>query len=485
MNLKRALHVWFRVFVDYCSNCSLAGLGYIANNKYHYTERLFWLGCVLLSWTGSYFLIATFMETFRKNAVSMVIENVHPREVTNFPSVGICEMGYAKEVYESLVDIIEEMKSTEDMEYNYDVEDFMLRIIFHNLYNYGSIMSYCAPYKDCDDCLKCPVDKYNEYAAKVRANCTQLFEECTWNGIKFDCCRYFKPIQTTMGSCYLMNSAQLVQKGGRSWFRMEVGRGVASGELLLNISKASSAYILNEEDIPHMLLTTLQFTQMPEGYAGTIFFTVKNIVNDPLVRTVDTEIRRCVFPDEENDSGYPKYSYSVCVTECLKQAQIKLCNCCHHNVITNDNDKSLICGYDGLFCLDQKDLMFPQTTIMQPWRTNGLVCKCLPSCSEHEIRVIGKQSVIENRNDRSVSFKLLALPTQRYRRQIVRENLDVVVSVGGILGLFMGASILSLVELVYFFTVRLVSTSYQITLDEEENDDDEEEDEHDMEMEFR
>lgn len=120
--------------------------------------------------------------------------------------------------------------------------------------------------------------------------------------------------------------------------------------------------------------------------------------------------------------------------------------------------------------------MFPQTTIMQPWRTNGLVCQCLPSCTEHEIRVIGKQSEIEDRNSRSVMFKLLALPTQRYRRQIVREKLDIVVSVGGILGLFMGASILSLVELVYFFTVRFVSAGVL-----EKTDDDDDEDEYDEE----
>lgn len=82
-----------------------------------------------------------------------------------------------------------------------------------------------------------------------------------------------------------------------------------------------------------MLLTSLQFTQIPIGYTGTIFFTLQNIVNDPLVKTVDPKIRRCVFPDENSNSNYPYYSYSVCVTECLKMAQIKMCNCCHHNMI--------------------------------------------------------------------------------------------------------------------------------------------------------
>lgn len=57
---------------------------------------------------------------------------------------------------------------------------------------------------------------------------------------------------------------------------------------------------------------------------------------------------------------------------------------------TLEKDHSPQCGFDGMMCLDRADLVFPQTTIMQPWRTNGLVCDCLPSCTEHEIRHIAR-----------------------------------------------------------------------------------------------
>lgn len=62
------------------------------------------------------------------------------------------------------------------------------------------------------------------------------------------------------------------------------------------------------------------------------------------------------------------------------------------------------------------------------------------------------------------------LPTQRYYRQAVREELDIVVSVGGILGLFMGASILSLFEFIYFVTIRVLTSSYDFA-DEPSGDD--------------
>jgi amiloride-sensitive sodium channel len=150
-------------------------------------------------------------------------------------------------------------------------------------------------------------------------------------------------------------------------------------------------------------------------------------VNDPYLRNIDPIQRKCVFPDEPSNSAYRMYSYSTCVTECLKKAQIKVCNCTHYNLIVNENDKSPVCGFHGLVCLDQNDLLSPQTTIMQPWRTDGLGCTCLPSCNEKQINVVGRSSKIRDWNrHRTVSIQLQALPTQRYFRQAVREKIDVV-----------------------------------------------------------
>lgn len=87
-----------------------------------------------------------------------------------------------------------------------------------------------------------------------------------------------------------------------------------------------------------MLLTTLQFNQQHERTLNEILLKVKSVVNDPGVRDIDRKLRKCVFPDEPSDSSYKYYSYSTCVTECLKLAQLNTCNCSHFNMI-----------YDGRF----------------------------------------------------------------------------------------------------------------------------------------
>lgn len=267
---------------EYCLNCSLAGLSYVADSRYHVTERLFWLVCVILSCFGSTYLILTYIDSYFNNSVSMGVVSLRPTDIIAFPSAGVCEMGYTKEEYKEMESVIHDLMNSEwtqdekEDKYNYDVEDFLMRVIFHNLYNYGSMSSYCTPYIDCDDdCVKCPMRGYQKFADRVRANCSRLFVHCEWNEKPFDCCSYFLPVRTTLGTCYLINSVQAVDKKNTShWLEMTVGMRQGNGHLNVTVTKSSALYILNEEDIPHMLLTTLQFPQIPDGYDGELLVKV-------------------------------------------------------------------------------------------------------------------------------------------------------------------------------------------------------------------
>lgn len=78
-----------------------------------------------------------------------------------------------------------------------------------------------------------------------------------------------------------------------------------------------------------------------------------------------------------------------------------------------------------------------------------------------------------------VEIGMSSLPTERYKRNVVRGTLDLVgmpltsltqrkrsivclfvVSMGGAAGLFIGASLLSFVEIIYYFTIRPYGTVY-------------------------
>ncbi|CAH1958702.1 unnamed protein product [Acanthoscelides obtectus] len=78
----------------------------------------------------------------------------------------------------------------------------------------------------------------------------------------------------------------------------------------------------------------------------------------------------------------------------------------------------------------------------------GLVCDCVPSCFEPEYNVVSltkESSAMPSK----ISVGIQSLPTARFRRIVLKSKLDLVVSIGGTAGLFIGASLLSIVELVY------------------------------------
>lgn len=52
------------------------------------------------------------------------------------------------------------------------------------------------------------------------------------------------------------------------------------------------------------------------------------------------------------------------------------------------------------------------------------------------------------------------MPTMRYQRNVAKTQLDLVVAVGGVMGLFFGASLLSLVEIVFILGVRNFDSNY-------------------------
>lgn len=54
-----------------------------------------------------YFCAHTLIDDYKNNAIGMVTESVRPSETESFPSIAVCEIGYTKETYIQLEEIIE------------------------------------------------------------------------------------------------------------------------------------------------------------------------------------------------------------------------------------------------------------------------------------------------------------------------------------------------------------------------------------------
>nr|XP_049694331.1 uncharacterized protein LOC110374779 [Helicoverpa armigera] len=277
-----------------------------------------------------------------------------------------------------------------------DLEDALKEIVYFRGVTYV-LVGTC--YKNPDPDPLCPQSNYTYYANLVRSDCTKIIKNCTYNDEEFPCCEYFQPIETDIGPCFILNSIQTKR-----------------------------------------------------------ILSVRNIENDPLITETTSEQRACRFHHENEDGLYPHYSYSACTVLCRKRAQLESCQCNDHFILGTTEETR--CNLTGMACLNT--LSSHLTTLKPPWANRpGLSCNCLPSCDETEITVIKDVSIpVKGKGHKKkarVEIILAYLPTERFKRNVVRSRLDLVVSVGGTTGLFVGASLLSFVELFFFFTVRFIS----------------------------
>nr|XP_026492257.1 sodium channel protein Nach [Vanessa tameamea] len=428
---------------NYCSTCSFAGVRFIADDTKHWTERWLWIALVALSWYGSALLIIAAWNAFITNPISFGVETTYTDWDTRLPTVAICELSNDDKIY-NVSDTIWTSKHL------LDLEDVLKDVAYFRGVAY-SLLAVCYAKNNYDP--RCPLSNYSYYAQLIRSSCPEILKNCSYNDNEFDCCEYFQPIETDMGVCYIINSIQTKNPKKYPMINnIKQKRGVLKFQVMLS----SMMYTLGEDEVPS--ITTL-FSSTLKILLGKIYrrqVTVRNIENDPLVVETTPHQRACRFHDENDNGLYPHYSYSACNVLCRKRAQMELCQCNDHFMLSTTESER--CNISGMWCLHTHSSHL--TTLKPDWaKRPGLSCDCMPSCDETEITIIKDviTSLRPKKRKTYVEMILAYLPTERFKRSVVRSQLDLVVSVGGTASLFVGASLLSFVELIFFFTIRFIS----------------------------
>ncbi|XP_317530.4 sodium channel protein Nach [Anopheles gambiae] len=434
---------------EYLINSTFHGVKFIADDSYHVTERIFWIVCVIISWVGSAFLIDASLEAFQTSAISFVVETSYRDWNTRFPSIVVCEMRNMERIQ-----AIADRLWGED--HDFAMEEVLNEIGYFRGESYHTV-NECAGEDMAENCF---FDNFTAYAELVRSTCMETLEDCYWNDKPFDCCRYFQPMETELGLCYAVNSLQTSAKVPIK-LNMISNKHTGPGKLTITVLTEAYVYTIGEEEVPNLITPKSDVLLVDHYIAYKRHISIKDIENDPEAKQVSVSQRKCRFPDENNLNVHRFYSYSACSVQCRKDKQIKICNCTSH--LMPNTEPHLKCNMSGLICLNEhyEDL----TIVIPKWSVGrrGVVCDCLPSCTEVDIGIVhdSRESIFDSdRRYSTIEIQLSALPTERYKRNVVRGRLDLVVSVGGTTGLFVGASLLSFVEIFYYFTVRPYGTRY-------------------------
>ncbi|XP_063834913.1 degenerin del-1-like [Ostrinia nubilalis] len=276
-----------------------------------------------------------------------------------------------------------------------------------------------------------------------------MITDCRFNGEEFPCCEKFRMVDSEYGYCFSFNTLQ--SESSRDEPLYAVNRSTGPG--LLTYRLLYDAYISvhsPEELSTNNLDFKFKFDVKARSENRVQFlFSMVEMENDPMLLAEGIDVRHCRNLEEVPERKfhtYPVYSYGACRLAQETEHFYEHCGCIHP--ARHTSYETMYCNYTGLNCVVDVEV---QKQKLGADKHDNHDKTCLPSCVESELTTIhiSRNWVNEEYQGALVSIRMASLPTLRYTRNLVRTDLDFVVSIGGMVSLFTGASILSIVEVLY------------------------------------
>jgi acid-sensing ion channel, other len=180
------------------------------------------------------------------------------------------------------------------------------------------------------------------------------------------------------------------------------------------------------------------------------------IKTDADLRSVDPMKRGCYFQGEKRLKYFNYYTRRNCESECLVDLLHKNVNCTPYYMVRSDSMD--FCDYHNEYIMNYEVFIITQ------WRTSSYDdCGCLDACDSinYSFEIIAHNRAKMNESikdvhaftETSLEFKLKEAdpPLRRYLSFTFSEFLA---QSGGMMGLFAGISVLSIIELMYFLSMR-------------------------------
>jgi hypothetical protein len=88
----------------------------------------------------------------------------------------------------------------------------------------------------------------------------------------------------------------------------------------------------SRSDVPNLNAkeTDVAVVQSRPASQHEVYLSVHETENVEGVVEMEAKKRKCHFPWEGHPGYYPHYSYSACIVECRRRAEMVLCNCTRH-----------------------------------------------------------------------------------------------------------------------------------------------------------
>ncbi|XP_055691230.1 sodium channel protein Nach-like [Lutzomyia longipalpis] len=487
---------WFlRRFKHFCAVTALHGYGHIVREDTAMSEKIFWGFCTLISNITALVLLWFSWNWSTLTPVVTVIESTHYATWNiPFPAVTICNLNKisAKRALERAT----AMKRPE----NVSAED--LSELFRQL---TIFMGYTHEATDDFEILDKTLEMNNltvfGLLQDLSPSCPESLDRCMWKGTQTRCDTLFQPINSTLGICcsfnyYAIEKMNYPEKLLHS-IPKEPRRVTACGHqtgLTVIVSPDLEDYhttILGSSGFRVMIHNSYDLVDdnaemkiiAPRLEAFLSVAPEATYATNDVLR-LPVSVRNCLTSTEVKMSTVRKYSYLNCMAECRSEIAEKLCGCVPPNFPNNGSKR--FCEMHDLDCIVQNKNIYSgaapgfnitrREPVKDEWMTQTRsVCPCLPDCEYVTYGTEVTAGVFSRNNSfNSVSFfkdinlddKTLIhvffqdLVSTRYRMDMNQNWLSWLATIGGILGLFLGFSIVTGFEFIYLFTLRVFFDRY-------------------------
>nr|XP_023027158.1 sodium channel protein Nach-like [Leptinotarsa decemlineata] len=201
-------------------------------------------------------------------------------------------------------------------------------------------------------------------------------------------------------------------------------------------------YILDSDEVAGI---DTQPQHMWDFRMETIKFSVKQTYTTEDTAQLSIKQRQCAFPNEIKLMGEEIYSYTACTRECRMKNAMKLCSCVPF-FFPIGTTGYVHCKIDELACISKH---------LEEIKSVDS-CSCYLGCSNtvYEVEKLDNFGSNQDAEEGTLDCMFVSWPMVRYKREVLFGWVDLLVSFGGIAGLFLGFSLLSGVEILYYFTIR-------------------------------
>ncbi|XP_055915485.1 pickpocket protein 28 [Eupeodes corollae] len=467
---------------DFLQNSTLHGLKYIADEKITIFERSFFGLSFIFVILCSAFFISNIYTKWSETPI-IITTSPQPTFITTipFPAVTICSLNKA-------------LKSR------------VLQLDNSTL-NYTLLMSLCAKnFKANLFFGQLSWKNFKLLLMRVAQPCDQMLAYCRFGSKPEECIKIFNPVLTDEGLCctfnaldphFLLKNYTETERFGKSttddnipidWtpekgfsnnlplkFFPRVAAGTGSQMGLTVVLNASSFeyYCSSSKSIGFKVLVHNPAEQpkisnfgflVTAGRESRVSIEPQYQTAVSQVRGISTKIRQCLFSDEGNLNFYRTYSRKNCQLECEAHIIYKRCGCILYYLPKIDPDTK-ICG--------PKDNQCSKSVQSEIQSTSGnYSCdSCLPACFElsYNPTVTSTKMVdgdFETNDDYPTELwtdmEDVTIIHVYYLSNVFRSTTkgeifgftEFLSNIGGLLGLFMGFSFFSVIEILYFIVLR-------------------------------